>query len=60
MESKNDFRIEMCTEVDLYSPVTVHRELGYIQYYSQYVDKPLHLRNEANNGKKTKPYMKLH
>ena len=46
-----DFRIKMCTEVNLEDLVTIHHEMGHIQYYIQYRDKPLEFRKGANNGK---------
>ena len=52
---RDDYRIKMCTEVDLYSLVVVHHEMGHIQYYLQYVNEPLQFRAGANNGKTT-PY----
>ena len=42
----------MCTGVNLEDLVTIHHEMGHIQYYLQYADKPLQFRNGANNGKK--------
>ena len=47
----DDFRIKMCTEVNLEDLVTIHHEMGHIQYYIQYRDKPLEFRKGANNGK---------
>ena len=44
-------RIKMCTGVNLEDLVTIHHEMGHIQYYLQYADKPLQFRNGANNGK---------
>ena len=43
----------MCTGVNLEDLVTIHHEMGHIQYYLQYADKPLQFRNGANNGKKS-------
>ena len=50
--SKDDYRIKMCTEVDLAYLVTIHHEMGHIQYYLQYKDKPLQFREGGNNGTK--------
>ena len=36
---------------DLLSLVTIHHEMGHIQYYIQYKDLPLQFRSGANNGK---------
>jgi len=46
----DDFRIKMCTEVNLNSLITVHHEMGHIQYYLQYKDKYLEFRSGANPG----------
>ena len=43
-----DFRIKMCTSVDMEDFITVHHEMGHIQYYIQYKDLPLTLRGGAN------------
>ena len=40
----------MCTGINLEDLVTIHHEMGHIQYYLQYADKPLQFRNGANNG----------
>ena len=50
-EDKNDYRIKMCTAIDLVSLVTIHHEMGHIQYYIQYKDLPLQFRSGANNGR---------
>nr|XP_022901638.1 angiotensin-converting enzyme-like [Onthophagus taurus] len=44
------FRIKMCTEVDYEDFITVHHEMGHIQYYLQYKDQPIVLRDGANPG----------
>lgn len=45
-----DFRIKQCTLVNMNHFVTVHHEMGHIQYYIQYADQPLTLRAGANPG----------
>lgn len=45
-----DFRIKMCTNVNMEDLVTIHHELGHIQYFMQYKDQPLPLRQGANIG----------
>jgi hypothetical protein len=40
----------MCTEVNLEDLVTVHHEMGHIEYYIQYKDLPLQFREGANPG----------
>ncbi|CAG7837457.1 unnamed protein product [Allacma fusca] len=47
---KEDFRIKMCTNVDMEDFITIHHELGHIQYYIQYKDLPITLREGANPG----------
>lgn len=41
----------MCTVVDMASFITVHHEMGHIQYYLQYKDQPITFREGANPGK---------
>lgn len=43
-----DFRIKMCTNVNMEDFITIHHEMGHIQYYLQYRDLPLALRGGAN------------
>lgn len=43
-----DFRIKMCTKIDMNDLVTIHHEMGHIQYFIQYKDLPITLRNGAN------------
>lgn len=45
-----DFRIKQCTSVNMVDFVTVHHEMGHIQYYIQYADQPLPFRRGANPG----------
>lgn len=44
------FRIKMCTDVTMEDLITVHHEMGHIQYYLQYKDQPLIYRGGANPG----------
>lgn len=46
----SDFRIKQCTSVNMVDFVTVHHEMGHIQYYIQYKDQPLPFRRGANPG----------
>lgn len=46
----NDFRIKMCTSVNLGDLNTIHHEMGHIAYYQQYAEQPLLLRGAANPG----------
>lgn len=45
-----DFRIKQCTQVQQKDFVTVHHEMGHIQYYIQYASQPLTFRKGANPG----------
>ncbi|XP_052094708.1 uncharacterized protein LOC127730371 [Mytilus californianus] len=45
-----DFRIKMCTSVNMDDLITIHHEMGHIQYYLQYTDKPLLFKGGANPG----------
>ncbi|XP_012944355.1 angiotensin-converting enzyme [Aplysia californica] len=47
---KDDFRIKMCTEITQESFNTVHHEMGHIEYFMLYADKPLVYRDSANPG----------
>lgn len=48
--NKKDFRIKMCTQIRMEDFITIHHEMGHIQYYMQYADQPLTFRNGANPG----------
>ncbi|XP_062936388.1 angiotensin-converting enzyme [Cynocephalus volans] len=45
-----DFRIKQCTTVNMEDLVVVHHEMGHIQYFMQYKDLPVALREGANPG----------
>lgn len=45
-----DFRIKQCTSVDHRNFITIHHEMGHIQYYIQYKDQPITFRTGANPG----------
>ncbi|XP_069675481.1 angiotensin-converting enzyme-like isoform X2 [Periplaneta americana] len=47
---RKDFRIKMCTKVNMEDFVTIHHEMGHIQYYIQYKNQPYALRSGANPG----------
>ncbi len=40
----------MCTSVNLGDLVTIHHEMGHIQYFIQYSGQPLQFRDGANPG----------
>ncbi|KAM3933298.1 angiotensin-converting enzyme 2 [Leptodactylus fuscus] len=46
----NDFRIKMCTKINMEDFLTVHHELGHIQYDMAYHPLPMLLRDGANEG----------
>jgi peptidyl-dipeptidase A len=48
--NRKDFRIKMCTEVDMNDLITIHHEMGHIQYYLQYSQQPVTFREGANPG----------
>ncbi|XP_068231191.1 angiotensin-converting enzyme-like [Palaemon carinicauda] len=45
-----DFRIKMCTEVNMEDLVTVHHEMGHIEYFMAYRNQPHVFRDSANPG----------
>ncbi|XP_055323783.1 angiotensin-converting enzyme-like isoform X1 [Sitodiplosis mosellana] len=45
-----DFRIKMCTYVNQEDLITIHHEMGHIQYYIQYKDQPDTFHRGANPG----------
>ncbi|XP_041029546.1 angiotensin-converting enzyme isoform X1 [Carcharodon carcharias] len=48
--NKKDFRIKQCTVVNMEDLITVHHEMGHIQYFLQYKDQPISFRDGANPG----------
>ncbi|XP_026206934.1 angiotensin-converting enzyme [Anabas testudineus] len=48
--NRKDFRIKQCTTVTMEQLFTVHHEMGHVQYYLQYKDKPVGFRRGANPG----------
>ncbi|XP_014283834.1 angiotensin-converting enzyme isoform X2 [Halyomorpha halys] len=45
-----DFRIKMCTRIEMDDLLTIHHEMGHIQYYLQYKDQPYIYKEGANSG----------
>ena len=45
-----DFRIKMCTDITMDYLLTIHHEMGHIQYYMQYAEQPPQFRDGANEG----------
>ncbi|XP_077996678.1 angiotensin-converting enzyme-like [Glandiceps talaboti] len=48
--NRKDFRIKMCTVVTMQDLLTIHHEMGHIQYYLQYKHLPVIYRGGANPG----------
>ncbi|XP_051968866.1 angiotensin-converting enzyme-like isoform X2 [Xyrauchen texanus] len=48
--NRKDFRIKQCTVVTMADLITVHHEMGHIQYFLQYKDQPISFRDGANPG----------
>lgn len=40
----------MCTKINSEDFITIHHEMGHIQYFLQYKDQPIILRTGANPG----------
>ncbi|KAJ6667562.1 hypothetical protein lerEdw1_016683 [Lerista edwardsae] len=47
---KKDYRIKMCTKVNMDDFLTAHHEMGHIEYDMAYSDQPYLLRSGANEG----------
>ncbi|XP_045209598.2 angiotensin-converting enzyme-like [Mercenaria mercenaria] len=45
-----DFRIKMCTAIDMDSFQTIHHEMGHIEYFMAYQDQPAVYRTGANSA----------
>ncbi|XP_061669841.1 angiotensin-converting enzyme 2 isoform X1 [Syngnathoides biaculeatus] len=50
MGNRKDFRIKMCTKVNMDNFLTVHHEMGHNQYQMAYRNRPYLLRDGANEG----------
>ncbi|NXN98104.1 ACE enzyme, partial [Rhinopomastus cyanomelas] len=48
--NRKDFRIKQCTVVTMDDLITVHHEMGHVQYFLQYMDQPISFRDGANPG----------
>ncbi|CAL4058602.1 unnamed protein product [Meganyctiphanes norvegica] len=46
----DDYRIKMCTDVDMVDLITVHHEMGHIEYFMAYKNQPHVFRDSANAG----------
>ena len=45
-----DYRIKQCTVKNQDDFITIHHEMGHIQYYQQYAHQPISFRSGANPG----------
>eukprot|EP00057_Strongylocentrotus_purpuratus_P002482 XP_003724613.1 PREDICTED: angiotensin-converting enzyme isoform X4 [Strongylocentrotus purpuratus] len=48
--NQKDFRIKQCTDITMDDFITVHHEMGHVEYYLQYKDQPVSYRDGANPG----------
>ncbi|XP_048869765.1 angiotensin-converting enzyme [Brienomyrus brachyistius] len=48
--NRKDFRVKQCTVVTMDELITVHHEMGHVQYFLQYKDQPISFRDGANPG----------
>ncbi|XP_076856780.1 angiotensin-converting enzyme isoform X2 [Brachyhypopomus gauderio] len=48
--NRKDFRIKQCTVVNMDDLITVHHEMGHVQYFLQYMNQPISFRDGANPG----------
>ncbi|XP_076153977.1 angiotensin-converting enzyme [Alosa pseudoharengus] len=48
--NRKDFRIKQCTVVTMDDLITVHHEMGHVQYFLQYKDQSVSFRDGANPG----------
>lgn len=44
------YRIKQCTTVTEDQLITVHHEMGHVQYFLEYMNKPVEYRGGANPG----------
>lgn len=50
MYNCQDFSIKMCTQVTYEDLITVHHEMGHIEYFMAYSNQPYLARDGANPG----------
>lgn len=48
--NRKDFRIKQCTDIRMKDFITVHHEMGHVEYYLQYKDLEVPLRRGTNDG----------
>ncbi|KAI2806850.1 hypothetical protein BLOT_008809 [Blomia tropicalis] len=49
-DNDGDFRIKMLTEKTIHDLITIHHEMGHVQYYMNYESQPAIYRRGANPG----------
>ncbi|KAI8423960.1 hypothetical protein MSG28_002629 [Choristoneura fumiferana] len=52
--NRHDYRIKMCTHVDMKDLITAHHEMAHIQYFLAYRNQPKVFRDGANPGTRLK------
>ncbi|RVE49364.1 hypothetical protein evm_005979 [Chilo suppressalis] len=57
--NKHDYRIKMCTHVDMKDLVTAHHEMAHIEYFLAYRNQPKVFRDGANPAAPSPPQGKL-
>lgn len=48
--NQKDFRVKQCTDQTMDDFITIHHEMGHVEYYLQYKDQPVKYRRGANPG----------
>ncbi|ESO07108.1 hypothetical protein HELRODRAFT_98522 [Helobdella robusta] len=48
MVRKDDYRIKMCTKVEVADLLTIHHEMGHVEYYMEYRHLPIIFANGGN------------
>ena len=48
--AEGDYRIKQCTVKNQDDFITIHHEMGHIQYYQQYAHQPIIFRSGGNPG----------
>ncbi|KAH9634475.1 hypothetical protein HF086_002198 [Spodoptera exigua] len=57
--NRHDYRIKMCTHVDMKDLVTAHHEMAHIEYFLAYRNLPKVFRDGANPGKQINVHIYL-
>ncbi|MCP3661004.1 MAG: hypothetical protein GY696_00675, partial [Gammaproteobacteria bacterium] len=45
-----DFAIKMCTKITMEDLITIHHEMGHVEYFMAYSKQPIKFRDSANAG----------